>query len=146
MSEYYKENGTFFTPVYDDGRTKQAFKDECDINNILWRAQRGQSISHLQKFGGEYGDFSDVDDLLTAMGRLQRGREIFDALPLELKREFQNDLGKFFRYVNDPANRDRLPELFPALAERGRQVLPIRTQTQAPVEPPADPAPAAPTA
>ena len=35
--------------VYDDGRTKQSFKDQCDINKILKKAMRTGSIAHLQK-------------------------------------------------------------------------------------------------
>jgi hypothetical protein len=113
---------TFKSDVYVDGRTKQAFKDATDINKILYKAQKTGTISHLQKHQGAYGDFSDIDDLLTAHQRLQRGQEIFDDLPSEVRREFDQDLGKFFNYVNDPQNVDKLADLLPGLAKRGDQV------------------------
>ena len=119
--------------VYDDGRTKQSFKDETDINKILARAAAGGTISHLAKHGAVYGDFTDVDDLLTAHARLKKGQAIFQDLPGELRREFGNDMGAFFRYVNDPANAERLPELLPGLAAPGNQ-LPQVNRTQASVE------------
>ena len=53
---------------------------------------------------------------------LSRGREIFDELPVELRSEFNQSPAQFFDYVNDPANKDRLAELLPALAEPGRQL------------------------
>ncbi len=110
------------TPVYDDGRTKQAFKDETDINKILQRAQKTGTISHLAKHEGHYGDFSNYDFLGNQI-MLARGREVFDDLPAELRREFNQSPQQFFQYVNDPANKDDLGRLLPALAEPGRQNL-----------------------
>lgn len=115
---------------YKDGRTKQAFKDETDINKILARAAKGNTISHLAKHGAMYGDFSDIDDLLTAHQRLAKGQEIFDALPGEVKREFGNNVGRFFNFVNDPANIERLPEILPGLAAPGNQMPAPRRNAQ----------------
>ena len=113
---------TFKSDNYDDGRTKQSFKDSTDINKILARAARGESISHLQRHGAAYGDFSDIDDLLDAHAKLARGREIFEELPSEVRREFDQDVSKFFKYVNDPRNKDQLHKVLPALAEPGTQL------------------------
>ena len=106
---------------FGKSRTKQSFKDSTDINKILRKAQKTGTISHLQKHGASYGDFTDIPDLLTAQSRLIRGREIFEELPSELRSEFDQDMGKFFAYVNDPANVNDLARLLPALAEPGRQ-------------------------
>lgn len=113
---------------YSDGRTKQSFKDETDINKILKKAQRAGTLSHLQRHGAVYGDFSDVPDLLTAHERLKNGQAIYDELPSELRREFP-DMFQFFEFVNDPANggvdpetgRSKLQEILPDLARPGRQ-------------------------
>ncbi len=109
--------------VYDDGRTKQCYKDECDIQKIMDRFARTQTISHLAKHEGVYADFSDFDFHEQTM-KLTRGREIFDELPAELRTEFQQSPAKFFAYVNDPVNVDKLREKLPGLAKPGRQ-LPI---------------------
>jgi len=137
---------TFKSDNYPDGRTKQSFKDQTDINQILAKASKGQTISHLAKHGAVYGDFSDIDDLLTAHARLKTGQAIFDKLPGEVKQEFNNDLGAFYNFVNDPENRERLPDVLPNLAKRGRQ-LPKVTRTAAnqtapaPQSPPPNPNP-----
>ena len=78
---------------YSDGRTKQSFKDGTDINKLLYKAAKGDSISHLAKHGAVYGDFSDIDDLLTAHNRLERGKQIFMDLPGEVRAEFNNNPG-----------------------------------------------------
>jgi len=106
---------------YTDGRTKQCFRDECDIQKIMSRADKAGSITHLEKFQGVYADYSDVD-FFTMTQQLTRGREIFDELPAELRQEFGQSPQKFFKFVNDPANADDLLTKLPALAKPGRQI------------------------
>lgn len=105
---------------YDDGRTKQSFKDSTDINKLLSRAQREGTLSHLQKHEAVYGDFSDFD-FLEAQRMLARGKSIFDELPSEVRREFNQDPREFFAFVNDPKNKDKLKDALPELAAPGRQ-------------------------
>ncbi len=106
---------------YTDGRTKQCFKDECDIQKIMARADKAGTMSHLEKFEGVYADYSDFDFQVQTQ-RLTQGREIFDELPAELRQEFGQSPAKFFAYVNDPANKDELKKKLPALAAPGRQL------------------------
>lgn len=131
----------FNSDDYPDGMTKQAFADECDINKLLARAARGDSIAHLARHGAVYGDFTDIGDLLEAHARLERGRKIFDELPSEVRREFNQDMGAFFAFVNDPANRERLPEVLPQLAMPGNQLPSVRRtrENMAEATPPAPP-------
>jgi len=122
--------------VYKDGRTKQSFKDETDINKILQRAEVKGSISHLNKYEAKYGDFADYDFFNNTL-MLTKGREIFDDLPAELRLEFRQSPAEFFKYVNDPANSDRLKTLLPGLAAPGRQYVAVNNNqgADAPSEP-----------
>lgn len=103
--------------------TNQAFKDECDINRVLDRSKHGASLSHLLNHGGSYGDFSTWNENTFEQMQIDyaRGVSIFNDLPAELRSEFDHNPGKFFGFVNDPENTDRLEEIFPALAAPGRQ-------------------------
>lgn len=103
---------------YKDGRTKQSFKDSTDINQILKKAQRTGTISHLSKYQPVYGDFSDFD-FQTAHNTLIRGRQIFEELPSEVRREFDQSPAKFFEFVNNPENAADLARVLPAIAEPG---------------------------
>jgi len=107
--------------VYDDGRTKQAFKDETDIQKIMARAEKAGTISHLEKFEGVYADYSDFD-FHEQTNKLTQGREIFDELPAEVRKEFGQSPAAFFAYVNDPANVGELLKKLPALAAPGKQL------------------------
>ncbi len=107
--------------VYDDGRTKQCYADECDIDKIMTRFNATGTISHLEKYEGVYADFSDFD-FHHQSNMLARGSEIFAALPAELRREFGESPARFFEYVNDPENHDELRKKLPGLAQPGRQL------------------------
>lgn len=105
--------------VYEDGRTKQAFADSCDINKILKKAQTGLSLAHLQKYDASvYGDFENYD-LLEAHMMVEKAKKIFNDLPSEVKNEFDHDPLAFAGFCSDPLNVDKLHEILPALAEPG---------------------------
>lgn len=104
---------------YDDGRTKQSFKNSTDINKILAKAQKSGALSHLEQYGGQYGDFSDFD-FHEAHNQLAKAKEIFGALPSQIRKDFGNDPANFFEFANDPKNADDLAELLPEIAEPGK--------------------------
>lgn len=129
---------------YSDGRTQQAFKDETDINRIMQRAQVTGTISHLAKHQARYADFSDFD-FVENERKLVEAREMFDGLPAEIRKEFNQRPQEFFEFVTNPENAERLPELLPALAKPGRQNVPVdRQRAPAPSGAP-NPTPEAPT-
>ncbi len=145
--------GTKQPTEYPDGRTKQSFKDETDINKLMQRAQKTGTISHLNKNEAHYGDFSGFD-FFEAQLKLTAGRQMFDELPSEVRREFDQSPAEFFEFVNDPKNADKLGELLPALAAPGRQLLDVNgnvsadetkarvaSETPPTPEPPATPVP-----
>lgn len=119
MSEYFAKNGKPYRPVFGESKTKQSFKDSTDVNKILARYAQQGDVSHLQKFGGEYGDFSGYD-FDEHQRKLARGRELFDSLSPETRREFGHSPKVFFEFVNDPENVDRLDQVIPQIAAPGR--------------------------
>ncbi len=129
----HDKNGRLIQPTYNDGRTKQAFKDETDIVKMLSRAQKAGTLSHLEKFEGTYGDFADYDFFENQL-KMTKGREVFDALPSELRSEFNQSPAQFFEYVNDPANAESLSKKLPALAAPGRQNIDLSGKTPPGVE------------
>lgn len=159
MSLYYKENGERYIPEYLDGRTKQAFKDQCDINKMLKKAQQTGTMSHLIKYPElQYGEFNGDFDLLTAASTIERANEIFSELPSEVRKEFGNDALSFVTFAGNPENQGKLAEILPKIAEPGSFFPnPVKRggvgagAATAPVEPaavsePSPPAPEAPAA
>lgn len=91
-------------------RTKQAMKDECDINNILRKYEKTGMVTHVAKHGGEYG-FVPAIDLMGAYETIQRAEAMFEDLPAAARKRFENSPMKFLEFVQDPANRDELVKL-----------------------------------
>ncbi len=132
---------------YTDGRTKQCFKNECDIVKIMARAEKAGTISHLEKYEGVYADYSDFD-FFEQTSKLTRGNQIFADLPAEVRREFDQSPAQFFAYVNDKKNKEDLRKKLPALAAPGNQLvetIPPDADTQAAQAAAAAPAAPSPT-
>lgn len=107
---------------YDDGMTKQAFKDSTDVNKILTRQARAGTLSHLDRFAGRYGDFTGFD-FQDQQNKLAQGKSIFEQLPAEIKREFKQDPTAFFDFVNKHADDpEKLRKVLPGLARPGDQL------------------------
>ena len=134
MSQYFEENGGFYVPVYDDGRTKQSFKDSTDVNKILRKHIKSGTIETLARIQGQYGDFSDFD-FMDAQNRVAAAKSLFEQLPAELRKEFNQDPGEFLAFANDPANTDVLNEKLIGAIQPGRQINVRRTNQMASVEP-----------
>lgn len=109
--------------------TKQSFKDECDVNNIMNKFRRDGLLTHVAAVEGRYGDFGDVGSFHEAMNTVRTAQEMFETVPSEIRAEFGNDPGAFLDWA---VNADEA-----ALREKG--LLP-----PASVDPDPDPAPGAP--
>jgi len=72
--------------------------------------QTGQ-IHHVNNRAAQYGDFSNVSDLITAFEQLEGANELFMELPAETRAFFQNDPFKFVEYCADPENIETLREM-----------------------------------
>lgn len=106
------------TDTGKETQTSQAFADECDINRVLDRAKKGIGLAHLANYQAQYADFSDMDHNTyeDMRFRLAEAETMFQDLPAHIRSEFDNNAGKFFEFVNDDKNKDRLEEIFPVLA------------------------------
>lgn len=92
--------------------TKQAFKEECDINNIVERARNGQDISgSLNARVAKYGDFTNIPDFRGALDLVQRAESMFMELEAPLRERFANDPAVMLDFLNNPANRDEAVKL-----------------------------------
>lgn len=83
----------------DTGRTRQSFKDECDVNKIISRFETTGVIQHLQQVQGRYADVSHVGSFHEAMNLVRTVRSEFDTLPASLRAKFDNDPAQFLDVV-----------------------------------------------
>lgn len=92
------------------GRTKQAFKDECDINTILKKFERTGILPGSEKTP-RYGDFSDMTTYQEALHIVQQANEQFAGLPARVRERFQNDPARFLDFTQDASNADEMAKM-----------------------------------
>lgn len=110
MSERNRVVKVFTKP----SKTKQSFKEECDIKNILrryhstgsWSSTFGQSLRRPLS-----GDFTNVPDYQDALNTVITAQTSFMALPSVLRDRFSNDPAKLLAFLSDKSNLEEAIEL-----------------------------------
>jgi len=90
---------------YPYGKTKQSFADDADINNIMARYQSTGMIDYVKENAPHYGDVTGLE-FQACMDKIIEASEMFDALPAQLRKRFNNEPAEFLDFVQDDKNRD----------------------------------------
>jgi len=85
------------------GRTKQEFAAECDINNIMSRYLKTGIIDHVRDSAPQFLDASPLE-FQEAMQIVAQAETLFEELPSSIRERFENDATKLLEFVHDPAN------------------------------------------
>lgn len=91
--------------------TKQEFKEECDINNILKRYENDGLLPDMIKVDPQYGDFSNVASYQEACNITIKAQEQFLALSAKVRAKFNHDPAEMLAFVANPKNKEELVEL-----------------------------------
>lgn len=90
--------------------TKQAHKDECDVNRIMKKYEKTGVVAFTNKYEAHYGDVTSME-FTSAMNKLQSAQEMFSELPSEIRNRFANEPSDFLAYVQDPNNHHEMIKL-----------------------------------
>ena len=85
-------------------KTEQSYADDLDINRLLEPAMRKGLLRHSVQFEGEYDDIP-VGDFQEAQFIVAKAKSMFEQLPSATRTKFENDPGKFMKFVQDPDNK-----------------------------------------
>ncbi len=86
------------------GKTKQSFKEECDINIIIAKYDRTGAIGHLNRKTANYG-FATSEDFASAMRTVTDAQTMFNQLDPKIQTRFGGDPAAFLDFAQDPANK-----------------------------------------
>lgn len=103
----YSKKARIKTPSGGPSRTKQSFKKECDINNIMAKYQKTGLIDHYNSNKGEYG-FATSADFRQCQETLLAAESQFAALPSKMRRKFDESPEQFLAFCEDPTNRSEM--------------------------------------
>lgn len=92
------------------GRTRQEFKEECDINHIMARFVRTGVIDHFSVHGPQYGECPALE-FQEALHLVDKAQTMFDALPAKVRKKFENDPAQFLEFVQDERNHAEMVEM-----------------------------------
>jgi len=94
-------------------RTKQSFRDECDINFIMdkWKRTGEIPAASVGKMRPKYGDFSNPNDYMEACNRVLDANEAFASLPAFLRDRFANEPANLIAFLSDSNNQDEAIKL-----------------------------------
>lgn len=119
------------------GRTKQSFKDECDVNLIMSNYLKTGQIRQNGR-SPEYGYASSLD-FRESMELITDAQAEFANLPSALRKRFGNDPMNFLEFCEDPDNASEAQALgltLPPPEDPATDVSDVRTESP---EPPAGP-------
>lgn len=93
--------------------TKQEFKRESDINNILKQYSKTGMLNHLniRAAQGMYADLPDAVDFQDSLHLVRQAEATFMTLPAKLRDRFANDPANFLEFCSDPRNLEEMREL-----------------------------------
>jgi len=117
-------------------RVEPQHGEECNINTIM-RKMHAQGILPHFKTGGNFGNFTDLDDFHTCKNRIIAAQNDFMALPAELRSQFDNDPGKLLDFLSDESNRSEAVEMG-LVAPSGHLIEPPNTSAQERAEGPSE--------
>lgn len=95
---------------WDRSMTKQSMKDECDIRFIIDKFKATGMLQHKEHWQGQYGEFEAMD-FQEAMNYILDAKEMFETIPSNIRKRFDNDPGQFISWVNDPENASEARKL-----------------------------------
>lgn len=107
----YSERLRVKTKLKPGSRTKQSFKAECDINNIMRKYRDTGIVTHTRDSQPMYGDFSEITDYQGSLNQVLQAQEAFEQLPSLVRKRFANDPGKFVEFIQDDKNYDEAMKL-----------------------------------
>lgn len=94
--------------------TRQEFKDEANVNNLLKRyALTGSFYDPLVKPKATllFGDFTSCGDYQHACDVMIRMNDYFDSLPLEIRKRFNYEPSALLEFLENPENRGEAEKL-----------------------------------
>lgn len=103
-----------YKPKEGEGKTKQEFKNRCNINTIMSKYNKtgvlGEPLtaSNRKPF---FGDFSKISSMQEAQNMIIDANNQFMKLPANIRKEFGNDVLSLIEFLSDENNLEKAKEL-----------------------------------
>lgn len=89
---------------------QQQFKQDADLNSIMAKFQKTQSLEHVKLYQTEYG-FASPTDYHQSLNTVIKAEQMFAELPSTVRNRFANKPAAFLEFVQNPENKAEAQEL-----------------------------------
>jgi len=97
------------TSIKEKSLTKQSLADEANINKIVKRHLKTGTLADLNKVEGIYGEIT-AQSLMEAHQQIEAANNAFMEIPSEIRKQFDNDAGKFIDFATNPENLEQMQQ------------------------------------
>tara|TARA_B100000579_G_scaffold320748_1_gene270351 strand:+ start:3402 stop:3875 length:474 start_codon:yes stop_codon:yes gene_type:complete len=91
--------------------TQQQFAEESQIQNIVKKYDSQGFFDTINRNPAQYGDFTQITDLHSAMSQINEAKENFMTIPSPIRERFNNDPQQFYSFASDENNFDELVDM-----------------------------------
>lgn len=94
-------------------RTKQSFREECDVNNLMKKYKKPELIPGIEDKirSAQFLDTTKVPSFEDAQQRIAEGHNLFSMLPADIRYKFNNDPASFVDFASDADNMPALVKM-----------------------------------
>lgn len=103
-------------------KTKQSQAKHCDLNALMDKATRRNTLMHFGRYQPRYGEITGAS-LQDALNVVAEAETMFEDLPSEMRKKFKNNPVVFHDFVCDEKNREELYTM--GLAKRPERPEPV---------------------
>lgn len=96
---------------HEPSLTVQSEKRKCCVNGIMARYIKTGVVEHVRDRIPNFANVADIPDFQTSMAIMADAQSAFEALPSNIRREFDNDPRAFATACFDPSQRPTLERL-----------------------------------
>lgn len=121
-------------------RTKQSFKQEADINNIVNKYKKTGTVTWFAKNEPRFAEFPENFDYKTALDTIHAAEELFASVPSYIRDRFDNDAESFITFCQNPENREEMEELGLREPRTPREVQAVADDKEKAPQAPSEPA------
>jgi len=95
----------------EKGRTKQSFRDQCNINNIVDKARKTGLITHQNSRTPVYQDCTKIPNYQESLEIVIHASNMFSELDARTRERFSNDPAKMIEFLQNEDNIEEAVKL-----------------------------------
>lgn len=105
---FYRPHDRVYSPHGERSMTRQEFKEECDIYEILAQFRDTGVIRRVQTAQPTFGDLPDDIDFQQSVNTVLQAQQAFASLPSNVRDFYGNNPERFLAAMYDSSQRDQL--------------------------------------